>query len=168
MSAVGRLDGKVALITGTAGGMGRAAAELFAREGARVVGCNMKAEGAEETVRRVREAGGEMVSAAPVDLADEHAARAWVDEAAAAFGGVDVLFDNASSTRTGPCVELTAGDWHYVIRTVRERTLEAGTAAGATRTLRSARTGENGAVEVDGEVALALVRAALAAMETRP
>src|SRR5581483_9223981 len=106
--------------------------------------------------------------AAPVDLADEHAARAWVDEAAAAFGGVDVLFDNAASTRTGPCVELTAGDWHYVLRTVRERTLEAGTAAGATRTLRSARTGENGAVEVDGEVALALVRAALAAMETRP
>ena len=46
----GRLTGKVALITGTGGGQGRAAAILFAKEGAKVVGCDMKVEGNEETI----------------------------------------------------------------------------------------------------------------------
>jgi NAD(P)-dependent dehydrogenase (short-subunit alcohol dehydrogenase family) len=46
---MGRLDGKIALITGTGGGQGRAAAVLFAKEGAKVVGCDLKTEGAAET-----------------------------------------------------------------------------------------------------------------------
>ena len=49
----GRLDGKIALITGTAGGQGRAAAVRFAAEGARVVGCDLKVEEAKETVAMV-------------------------------------------------------------------------------------------------------------------
>ena len=61
----GRLEGKIALITGTAGGQGRAAALLFAREGARVVGCDINAAGAEETVAMVRKADGEMMSMSP-------------------------------------------------------------------------------------------------------
>jgi NAD(P)-dependent dehydrogenase (short-subunit alcohol dehydrogenase family) len=113
---MGRLDGKAALITGTAGGMGRAAALLFAAEGARVAGCDLKEEEAAGTVALVREAGGEMISSAPVDLGDEGAAREWVDGAAAALGGIDVLFNNASSTRVGPFAELTSDDWHYTIR----------------------------------------------------
>jgi NAD(P)-dependent dehydrogenase (short-subunit alcohol dehydrogenase family) len=58
----GRLDGKVALITGTAGGQGRAAALLFAAEGATVVGTDSNAAGAEETVELVRAAAGDMDS----------------------------------------------------------------------------------------------------------
>ena len=58
----GRLAGKVCVITGTGGSMGRAAALTFAREGASVVGCDVAVESAEETVKLVREAGGEMVS----------------------------------------------------------------------------------------------------------
>src|SRR5262245_20330504 len=111
-----KLEGKVALITGTAGGMGRASAVLFAREGAKVVGCDLKVPEAEETVRLVTDAGGEMISMAPVDLGEESAARAWVDEAVAAYGGIDIVFNNASSARVGPFVELTSEDWHYSIR----------------------------------------------------
>jgi NAD(P)-dependent dehydrogenase (short-subunit alcohol dehydrogenase family) len=113
---MGRLDGKVTLITGTARGMGRASALAFAAEGARVVGCDLDAAGADETVALVRDAGGEMVSKAPVDLGDLEAARRWVDEAAEAWGGIDVLFNNASSPRVGPFVEMTPEDWHHTIR----------------------------------------------------
>lgn len=111
-----RLDGKLVLITGTARGMGRASALLFAREGAHVAGCDLDVAEADETVRLVREAGGEMISTAPVDLGDGEAATRWVDEAAEALGGIDVLFNNASSPRVGPFVELTPEDWHYTIR----------------------------------------------------
>lgn len=113
---MGQLDGKVALITGTARGMGRSAALRFAAAGARVAGCDLDVEGAEETVALVRAAGGEMTSTAPVDLGDGEAAAAWVDAAAAVWGGIDVLFNNASSPRVGPFTELTADDWHYTIR----------------------------------------------------
>jgi meso-butanediol dehydrogenase/(S,S)-butanediol dehydrogenase/diacetyl reductase len=65
-----RLRRKVVLITGTAGGQGRTVAELFCREGASVVGCDMNAAENERTVRRVRDAGGDMVGVAPVDLGD--------------------------------------------------------------------------------------------------
>jgi NAD(P)-dependent dehydrogenase (short-subunit alcohol dehydrogenase family) len=113
---MGRLDGKIALITGTARGMGRSAALLFAAEGARVVGCDVLADEADETVALVREAGGEMVAMAPVDISTEEGARGWVDEAVAAYGGIDVLYNNASSPRVGPYTELTPADWHYTIR----------------------------------------------------
>jgi NAD(P)-dependent dehydrogenase (short-subunit alcohol dehydrogenase family) len=113
---MGRLEGKVALITGTAGGMGRSAALLFAREGARVVGCDLKEAEDAETVRMVREAGGEMVSMAPVDLGTEEGADAWVAAGVAAFGGVDVLFNNASATRVGPFADHTPELWRFVIR----------------------------------------------------
>jgi meso-butanediol dehydrogenase / (S,S)-butanediol dehydrogenase / diacetyl reductase len=75
--------GKVALITGTSGGMGRAAAELFAEAGATVVGCD------------TRPARGE----AQVDLTDEDDVRRWVDEAAEEHGGIDVLYANAGAAR---------------------------------------------------------------------
>ena len=57
-----------------------------------------------------------MTSTAPVDLGDLDATRAWVDAAAASHGGIDVLFNNASSPRVGPFAEMTADDWHYTIR----------------------------------------------------
>ncbi len=62
----GRLAGKVCVITGTGGSMGRATAAAFAREGASVVGCDVVVEPAEETVALVQAAGGQMVSLAAV------------------------------------------------------------------------------------------------------
>jgi NAD(P)-dependent dehydrogenase (short-subunit alcohol dehydrogenase family) len=82
-----RLEGKVALITGTAGGQGRAAALLFARERATVVGTDVQADGAAETVELVRAAGGVMDSTHPLDLADEAGVQRWVDDAANRHGG---------------------------------------------------------------------------------
>src|SRR5579859_4229873 len=66
----GRLAGKVCVITGTGGSMGRAAALTFASEGASVVGCDVTVEAAEETVKMVHAAGGEMVSLQPCHLGD--------------------------------------------------------------------------------------------------
>jgi meso-butanediol dehydrogenase/(S,S)-butanediol dehydrogenase/diacetyl reductase len=110
-----RLDGKVALITGIGGGMGREAALRFAREGAKVVGCDLFAEGAEETVRLVREAGGEIVNFAPVDLSDADATKAWVDAAVAVHGAAHILYNNASTPRFGAVDELRVEDWDFTI-----------------------------------------------------
>ena len=111
-----RLAGKVALITGTGGGMGRAAAELFAREGAVVVGCDLKEEGARETVERVTAMGGTMTSIQPLDLGEEAAVKAWIDEAARTHGGIDVLYNNAGATRFDPIEEGSYEDWRFTIR----------------------------------------------------
>jgi NAD(P)-dependent dehydrogenase (short-subunit alcohol dehydrogenase family) len=108
---MGDLDGKVALISGTAGGMGRAAALEFAAQGARVVGCDLDAAGAAETISQVRDAGGTMVSLEPVDLTSEEATARWVQLAVREFGGVDVLYNNASVARVGPWDELTLDEW---------------------------------------------------------
>ncbi len=112
----GRLEGKVALITGTAGGMGRAAAIRFAQEGALVFGCDISAERNRETVALVEKAGYAMTGAAPVDLGQADAVRAWVDAAAAVHGRVDILFNNAASPRFAPMPDLSVEDWDYTIR----------------------------------------------------
>lgn len=112
----GRLAGRVALITGTAAGQGREAARLFANEGAVVVGCDVNVTGAAETEALVRAAGGTMTCTAPVDLTDEDAARTWVDEAAAAHGGVDILYANAGTTRFAAVEEISHEEWDFVLR----------------------------------------------------
>lgn len=112
----GRLSGKVALITGTGGGQGRAAALRFAAEGALVVGCDLDGEASEATVVAVKDAGGQMTASAPVDLGDSAAAREWVVQAAAAHGRIDILYNNASAARMGPVAEFSDDDWRFTIR----------------------------------------------------
>jgi NAD(P)-dependent dehydrogenase (short-subunit alcohol dehydrogenase family) len=116
MGSTGRLAGKIALITGTGTGIGRTAALTFAREGARVVGCDVNVAGSEETVALVRATGGTMTAMAPVDLGDAQAAAAWVDEAVAVHGGIDILYNNASTQRFGALDELSVQDWDFTIR----------------------------------------------------
>ncbi len=112
----GRLDGKVALITGVGGGIGRAAARIFAAEGATVAGCDLQEAATEETVELVRSAGGRMTATAGVDLGDHRAAAQWVDAAAAEHGGLDVLLNNASAIRFGPVDRLAVEDWLFTVR----------------------------------------------------
>ena len=112
----GRLAGKIALITGVGGGMGVAAASMFAAEGARVVGCDLAAEGAAATQSAVRAQGGEITCMGGVDLGDADAARAWVDDAVATYDGVDVLYNNASAQRFGAVDELSVEDWDFTMR----------------------------------------------------
>lgn len=107
------LSGKVALISGTGGGMGRAAALEFARHGATVVGCDLNANAAAETVELATAAGGSMYSVQPVDLTTEDGARHWVDEAVRLAGGIDILYNNASVARVGPWDELTYEAWRF-------------------------------------------------------
>lgn len=89
-----RLEGKVAIITGTAGGIGRAAALRFAQEGAAVVAADVIADANHETVAQVIAAGGRAV-AVTVDVTDSASVEAMVARAEAEFGRLDVLFNNA-------------------------------------------------------------------------
>lgn len=91
----GRLAGKVAIITGTGSGMGRAAALMFAREGAKVVGCDINAA-AGSVVDEARAAGGEMVSLQPIDLSQQAGAEQLVAFALQHFGGFDIVYNNAA------------------------------------------------------------------------
>jgi meso-butanediol dehydrogenase / (S,S)-butanediol dehydrogenase / diacetyl reductase len=112
----GRLEGKVALITGTGGNQGRAAALRFAAEGAQVVGCDLNADACAQTVKEVEAAGNTMTAMAPVDLGDSVEARRWVDEAVAVHGRVDVLYNNASAARMPFLADMQDEDWAFTIR----------------------------------------------------
>jgi NAD(P)-dependent dehydrogenase (short-subunit alcohol dehydrogenase family) len=112
---MGRLDGKRAIVTGAASGIGRASALLFAAEGARVIAADVAAEGLAETVARIAGAGGE-AHGELVDSADEGAVAALVDSCVARFGGLEVMFANAGIS--GDLVELmdlTAEHWRRVL-----------------------------------------------------
>lgn len=105
MSAtLGSMTGRVVLVTGTAGGQGRAAAGLFAAAGATVVGCDVRPDASAEFDSSV------------VDLTDEEQVRRWVDAAAERHGRIDVLHANAGATRFAPLEDVTADDWHWVLR----------------------------------------------------
>lgn len=110
-----RLEGKVALISGTGGGQGRAAALRFAAEGAVIAGCDINAEADAETARLVDAAGGRM-STRVCDLGEPEEARAWVEQAAQEFGRIDILYNNASTARFGPVPDLSVEDWRFTIR----------------------------------------------------
>ncbi|MGX1562388.1 SDR family oxidoreductase [Streptomyces sp. NPDC055506] len=87
----------MALISGTASGQGRAAALRFAAEGAIVVGGDLRHESELKAQRLVAQAGGTALTPGPLDATDEDSVRAWVEEAADAFGGVDILYASADA-----------------------------------------------------------------------
>jgi NAD(P)-dependent dehydrogenase (short-subunit alcohol dehydrogenase family) len=107
-----RLAGKVCIITGTGGSIGREAALLFARNGALVVGCGLQVEDAAATVEAVRAAGGTMVSMQPCDLSKSSECEALVDLAVQTFGHVDVLFNNAAMAYFNWLEDISDEEWH--------------------------------------------------------
>ena len=89
----GRLEGRGALVTGAASGIGRASARRFAAEGAKLV-CFDRAEAVEETARLIGEAGGTAI-AIRGDAGSEADVKAAIDKVVAEFGRLDVVFANA-------------------------------------------------------------------------
>src|SRR5271170_2239675 len=108
---VGRLAGKVCVITGTGGSMGRATALTFAREGASVVGCDVTVEPAAATVEMVRAAGGTMVSLEPCRLSDPAECARLVELAVTEFGRIDVLFNLAGRSHFAWLENVTDEEW---------------------------------------------------------
>src|SRR5579862_810299 len=112
-----RLKNKVAVITGTGGGMGRDAALRFSDEGALVVGCDLKVPGNDETVALVRARGGEMTGIAPLDLTVEAEVERLMATAAQVYGGIDILYNNAASFRLGTIEAQSYEDFEFGLRT---------------------------------------------------
>jgi NAD(P)-dependent dehydrogenase (short-subunit alcohol dehydrogenase family) len=108
----GRLSGKVCIITGTGGSMGRAAALAFAREGASVVGCDVTVAAAEATAETVRAQGGTMISLQPCRLTEPSECQALVDFAVRAYGRIDVLFNNAAVAYFNWLEDITDEEWN--------------------------------------------------------
>jgi NAD(P)-dependent dehydrogenase (short-subunit alcohol dehydrogenase family) len=107
----GRLHGKVCLVTGTGGSMGRATALKFAREGAQVVGCDVAVEPAEKTLALVHAQGGSMVSLQPCRVSDPAECQRLVDFAVDEYGGIDVLFNLAAKTHFNWLEKTPDEDW---------------------------------------------------------
>ena len=108
-------NGKSVLITGAGRGIGRQLALDFAARGARVaVNYSASAAGAEETVEEIRTAGGEAV-AVQADVADATAVSAMTAAVLDAFGGIDILINNAGINVDKPLLDLTEDDWDRVV-----------------------------------------------------
>ncbi|MCW2586670.1 MAG: putative short-chain type dehydrogenase/reductase [Frankiales bacterium] len=108
-------DGRVVVITGAGGGIGRAEALLFAQEGARVVVNDVSAEGANAVVDQVRAAGGEAVANTD-DISDWDGAGRLVQIALDRFGGLDTLVNNAGILRDRMFVNMSIDDWDAVMK----------------------------------------------------
>jgi len=104
-----RLDGKVALITGAASGLGQATAELFAAVGASVVVADLNGGAAAATAEQIAEIGPAMGVA--VDVADEAAVQAAFAAAAERFGGVDILVNNAAYRLKAATMDMSVEEW---------------------------------------------------------
>ena len=115
----GRLEGKVAIITGAGSsgpgvGNGKAAAVLFAREGAKVLLADAVQARAEETLAMINEQGGEAsVFEANVIVADD--CRCMVDAAVERYGRLDILDNNVGISRRGTVLEISEDDWDSVM-----------------------------------------------------
>jgi NAD(P)-dependent dehydrogenase (short-subunit alcohol dehydrogenase family) len=110
----GRLEGKVALITGAASGIGLASADYFCREGAAVALVDNQGQRAEEEAGRLRGAGHRALALA-ADVTRSEQVRAAVERTAREFGRLDVLFANAGIGYTGELVATSDDDWDQVM-----------------------------------------------------
>jgi len=109
-----RLENKVAVITGSARGIGQATALKFAREGAKVTVCDLTPELIEETVVMIRAAGGQAIGCI-VDVRDMQSIRKMVDETLSTFGRLDVLVNNAGIVKDAQLKNMTDEQFDLVI-----------------------------------------------------
>jgi 3-oxoacyl-[acyl-carrier protein] reductase len=108
--------GKTAIVTGAGTGIGRATARLLAERGARVVAAGLQPDALRETVKTITDAGGAAI-AVDADVSDPDAIEAVAARAQEAFGGTDVLVNNAAIYPIGPWHEMDAAQWDAVFAT---------------------------------------------------
>lgn len=118
-SSGGRVAGKVALVTGAGSvgpgwGNGKAAAALYAREGAAVLACDLKEDAARETQKIIQDAGGQCEIFAG-DVASDADVQAMIAACTSAFGRLDILHNNVGIAATGGPVDLSEADWRRVV-----------------------------------------------------
>ncbi|MDP9123753.1 MAG: SDR family oxidoreductase [Pseudomonadota bacterium] len=109
-----KLDGKVALITGSGRGIGRSIALKLAGEGARIVVNDLDSEPAQETVQAIREAGGQAVACVGSVTATDFAER-FVGTAVSEFKGLDIVVNNAGYTWDNVIQKMTDEQWHSML-----------------------------------------------------
>ncbi len=111
-----RLQGKSAIVTGAASGIGRASAKLFAAEGAAVMAVDRDADAVAQVAAEITAAGGR-AAAFGADAGDEAQVRAFIAAAAAEFGGLDIVYANAGiSGGLVPLLEQTVEQWQETLR----------------------------------------------------
>ena len=113
---MGKLDGKVAIVTGAGSGMGQAEAVLFAQEGAKVVVDDIVDEGGNRTVKMIKDSGGEAVFI-HADVSKATDVEKMVKLAVDTYGRLDILVNNAGVQSYKPFLELTEKDLDYCIDT---------------------------------------------------
>lgn len=112
---MGRLENKVAIVTGSTAGIGRAVALEFGRQGAKVVVSGRNVERGNKVVEDINAEGGEAVFVAS-DITDEASLKNLVEQAVATFGKLDILVNNAAGGFSKPLVETTSEDWDHVMQ----------------------------------------------------
>ena len=109
-----QLDGKVAIITGAASGIGKEIAKRFAIEGAKVVIADLQSPSAEATAAEINRAGG-IATGVAMDVSDEAAVDAAIATTVERFGGVDILVSNAGIQIVKPIEELPFAEWKKML-----------------------------------------------------
>ncbi|TAM43606.1 MAG: SDR family NAD(P)-dependent oxidoreductase, partial [Burkholderiaceae bacterium] len=109
-----KMQDKIAIVTGSAAGIGKEIAITYAREGAKVVIADMNKDAAEATAAELRGTGAQAMSVA-MDVTDEAAVNAGVAEVVKAWGGVDVLVSNAGIQIVHPLEEFTLAEWKKML-----------------------------------------------------
>lgn len=109
-----RLDGKVALVTGSSSGLGQAAAIALAEAGADVACHSRAAGGAAETCRQIEKTGGR-ASEVVGDMADKNVPQNLIAQVIEQFGQIDILINNAGMIRRAPAVDFSEEDWSLVL-----------------------------------------------------
>jgi len=111
---MGRVEGKVALVAGSGGGIGGAGAAGLAREGAALLCADIDAAAAEAAAARIRDAGGR-ANALALDVRDRPAVDAAIAAAVSGFGHLDVLLDCAGVSQTASFLDLDPDEWNRVV-----------------------------------------------------
>jgi NAD(P)-dependent dehydrogenase (short-subunit alcohol dehydrogenase family) len=111
----GRMEGKVALVTGGSSGIGRAAAQIFAREGAKVAVADVDVEGGEETVRLIEAEGGQVLFA-KADISKATEVEALIKKIVETYGRLDCALNNAAiEGEAAPTVECSEENWDRTV-----------------------------------------------------